>query len=98
MAGNFQRVLRRPSSKGQGTWLRTTEWGFESSWARVREGAISSAVERPVHTRQAGGSTPPLPTVAEPRSEERGCDPRRRGGGTLQSPQGELFIGETSWL
>ena len=43
------RVLKRPSSNGQGTRLRISEWGFDSSWAR--QSSASSMGEHLVHTQ-----------------------------------------------
>lgn len=50
--GHVRLVLRVPSAhrlKDQGTRLRISRWGFDSSWAR--SSSASSMAERPVHTR-----------------------------------------------
>jgi hypothetical protein len=58
--------------------------------ARTKTRPLSSVAERRSYKAKAGGSVPPAATVTERRSDESGRDPGRRGGGTLQSPQGSL--------
>lgn len=59
--------------------------GGGSSPPESAQARLARMEERLVHTQEAGGPSPSA-VVTEPNGEEPGCDPGRRGVGTLQSP------------
>jgi hypothetical protein len=89
--GHVRLVPRVPRSHGETEIMTDYESVVGgSSPPGSTSSAISSAAERLPHTQLAGGSSPPSCTVIERRSDESGCDPGRRGGSTLRSPQASL--------
>ena len=84
------RVLKRPSSKGQGHQATNLEMGVRLLLGAL-QARLAQRLERPAHTREAGGSTPPPSTVAESKAaEEPACEAGSRGFESLRSPQASV--------
>jgi hypothetical protein len=88
---HLQRVPRPDGATDSAPGYEPGGCRFESCSGYATLSPVSSAGERRVHTAEMEGRHLHwVLTVIEPRSEESGREPGRRGGGTLRSPQASV--------